>query len=655
MTAPPSRVLVDAVSPEVDGGRYPAKRTLGESLVVEADIVIDGHDALAAVLLDRPPGAERFRETPMRPIGNDRYRAEIRLSALGRHAYTVEAFPDRFATWADFVRRKAETGADLALEAVEGAEIVEACAARATPLDRGRLTDYAGALRRAGSAAERVALARDPELAALCARFPDRTGAARYPRELEVVVEPERARFAAWYELFPRSQAREPGRHGTFADVERRLADIREMGFDVIYLPPIHPIGRTARKGRDNALVAAPGDPGSPWAIGGEGGGHRDVHPELGTVADFERLAAAARTLGMEIALDLAFQCSPDHPYVREHPEWFVWRPDGTIAHAENPPKKYQDIVPFDFTGPAWESLWRELRDVVLLWIGRGVRTFRVDNPHTKPIAFWEWLIAEVKARHPDTVFLSEAFTRPKLMRALAKVGFSQSYTYFTWRNWKGEIEAYLGELASPPVSDYFRASFWPSTPDILPEILQRGGEPAFRMRLVLAATLAPLYGIYGGYEFCEGDAVPGTEEYRRSEKYEIRQRDWRSAPLRGLLSRLNRIRREHPALQFQSGLRFLPADDPRVLFFERACGDDVLLVAVSLDPFEPRDTTLEIPLERFGIGEDEAYEALDLMSGDRHVFVGRRNRVRLDPARNIAAVHEVRRLARTEAGFDYY
>jgi starch synthase (maltosyl-transferring) len=655
---PPSRVVIGAVRPELDAGRYAVKRAAGDTLVVEADVLIDGHDLVAAVLLDRPPGATRLEERPMRPCGNDVFRAELPLTEVGRHVYTVEAWPDRFATWADEVRRKAAAGEGLAAEALEGAALVEDAARAAAGADRERLRDFARLLRDARSPVGRAALAADPALLALMARHPDRRGAARYPRELAVRVDPPRARFAAWYEMFPRSQARAPGRAGTFADCERRLPELRAMGFDVVYLPPIHPIGETNRKGRDNAPEAAPGDPGSPWAIGARAGGHCALEPSLGTIADFEHLVGAARELGMEIALDLALQCSPDHPYVREHPEWFARRPDGSIRYAENPPKRYQDIVPFDFQCAAWESLWEELFEVVLFWIERGVRSFRVDNPHTKPLTFWEWLIARVHERHADVTFLAEAFTRPKLMHALAKLGFTSSYTYFTWRNGKRELEEYFGELAREPAREYFRASLWPSTPDILPDILQRGGRPAFELRLVLAATLSPLYGIYGGYELCENEAVPGTEEYRRSEKYEIRPRDWAaSGSLSGLVARLNRIRRAHPALARHDNVRFLRADDERVIFYAKAtpAGDDALLVAVNLDPFAAHEAVLHVPIESLGIAPGETYEVEDLIAGTRRIFVGRENGVRLEPGRNIAEVLVARRFAGRESAFEYY
>jgi starch synthase (maltosyl-transferring) len=490
------------------------------------------------------------------------------------------------------------------------------------------------------------------------ARAQPRPDLTRHDRELEVVVDRPEAAFAAWYELFPRSQGRVPGRHGTFADCIARLPEIRRMGFDVVYLPPIHPIGRSARKGRDNSLAAGPDDPGSPWAIGGPEGGHTAVHPALGTLEDFRRLVKAAQGEGLEIALDFAIQCSPDHPWVREHPEWFHHRPDGSIKYAENPPKKYQDIYPINFGSPAWESLWDALLEVVRFWIDQGVRTFRVDNPHTKPLDFWEWLIREVQDRHPNVIFLSEAFTRPKVMRALAKAGFTQSYTYFTWRNFKEELTQYLEELTRSEMAEYFRGNFFVNTPDILPEVLQRGGPPAFRMRAALAATLSSVWGIYSGFELCEAAALPGTEEYRSSEKYEIRVRDWKApGNISDYIARLNAIRRENPALHAMAGLRFYSADSPHVLFYGKATAarDNLILVAVNLDPFAAHEAALRMPLADLGVGPDETYELHELLGGDRRLVRGDTHRVTLDPQSAPALIYRVGRWRRREHDFDYF
>jgi starch synthase (maltosyl-transferring) len=449
-----------------------------------------------------------------------------------------------------------------------------------------------------------------------------------------------------------------PGRGANFAECEARLREIQAMGFDVLYLAPIHPIGRTNRKGRNNALVAQPGDPGSPWAIGNEHGGHKAVDPDLGTLADFDRFVAAARRHGLEVALDFAIQCSPDHPYVAEHPEWFHRRPDGTIKYAENPPKKYQDVHHLDFSCETWRSLWEEMKGIVLHWVGHGVRIFRVDNPHTKPVPFWEWLIREVQEEHPDVIFLSEAFTRPKMMRALAKAGFTQSYTYFTWRNFKQELTDYFTELTRSEMREYFRGNLFTNTPDILPEILQKGGRPAFRMRLALAATLSSVYGIYSGFELCENAAVPGTEEYLNSEKYEHKVWDWdRPGHIKDYVARVNRIRRDHPALQAYHNLRFYESEDDNVLFYGKIGpdGSAAILVAVNLDPFARHESVLHVPLADLGLGPDETYEMHELITDTRRLWKGSANVIRLDPEVEPAAIFAVRRWTRREQAFDYY
>ncbi|HSE06579.1 MAG TPA: alpha-1,4-glucan--maltose-1-phosphate maltosyltransferase [Methylomirabilota bacterium] len=659
MTRTRRPITIEGVRPAVDDGRHPVKRVVGDALTVTADIFKEGHDVLAASIRFRAVEDAEWRETPLRLVDNDGWTGSFRLEANTRYRYTVEAWTDAFASWVEEMRRRLAGGqTDLASEMLEGAAMVRAareCAADADSAALGRALER---LQERPSRDAQLDVLLDSELRHLMARAQPRPDLTRHDRELEVVVDRPEAAFAAWYELFPRSQGRVPGRHGTFDDVIARLPEIRRMGFDVVYLPPIHPIGRTARKGPDNALVAAPGDPGSPWAIGGPEGGHTAVHPELGTVDDFRRLVKAARGAGLEIALDFAIQCSPDHPWVREHPEWFHHRPDGSIKYAENPPKKYQDIYPINFATPAWESLWDALRDVVRFWIEQGVRTFRVDNPHTKPLDFWAWLIREVQDRDPDVIFLSEAFTRPKIMRALAKAGFTQSYTYFTWRNFKEELTEYLEELTRSEMAEYFRGNFFVNTPDILPEVLQRGGPPAFRMRAALAATLSSVWGVYSGFELCESAPLPGTEEYRASEKYEIRVRDW-SAPgnITDYLARLNAIRRENPALQAMDGLRFHPADSPHVLFYGKAtpARDNVVLVAVNLDPFAAHEAALQIPLADLGIAPDETYELHELLDGDRRLVRGATHSVTLDPRTAPAHIYRVGRWRRRERDFDYY
>jgi starch synthase (maltosyl-transferring) len=650
MTADPAHlrrtVVIEAVAPAVDGGRHPVKREVGAVVEVSADIFKEGHDVLAAFLLYRGPGDTAWRESPMRFVDNDRWAGHVTLTAMGRWIFTVEALAHPFRSWLADLDKRLRAGPDVASELREGAGLVLESAGRAGGTDAEALRRYAERLARVEAPDEAVAAAREPALAALMDRHLDRGEATRADREYEVVADRERARVAAWYEFFPRSGV--PGRHGTLKDAEAMLERAAAMGFDVVYLPPIHPIGRTHRKGRNNALVATPDDPGSPWAIGGAEGGHTAVHPELGTLEDFDRFVERARGLGLEVALDFAIQCSPDHPWVREHPEWFFHRPDGTIKYAENPPKKYQDIYPLNFYGADPRPLWEEMRRVVEFWIGHGVRTFRVDNPHTKPVTFWAWLIREIHARHPDVVFLSEAFTRPKMMKALAKVGFTQSYTYFTWRTTKQELTDYFTEITRPPVSDYFRGSLWPNTPDILPAHLVTGGRPAFRMRLVLAATLSSLYGIYSGYELCEhvpdGD---GSEEYHASEKYELKVRDW-DAPgnIGDLVTVVNRIRREHPALQLSTNLRFYGADDPHILFYGKMAPDgrDVIFVAVNLDPFAAHAARVEVPVGELGIGPDQPYKLHEHLTDTWLEGRGSHLQITLDPQGEPAAIYSLHR-----------
>jgi starch synthase (maltosyl-transferring) len=652
-------IAIEHVRPAVDDGRYPAKRIVGEALDVSADIFKEGHDLLAAAIRYRARDQADWRTAPLRPTDNDGWAGSFRLDANTRYRYTVEAWTDTFGSWVEEMRRRITGGqADLTSELLEGAELVRLAREAAGGADAAALGRTLERLAAASPRDGRLDVLLDPELRQVMARAQPRPDLTRYDRELEVVADRPEAGFAAWYELFPRSQGRIAGRHGTFEDCIERLPDVRRMGFDVVYLPPIHPIGRSARKGPDNALVAGPGDPGSPWAIGGPEGGHTAVHPELGTIEAFRRLVKTAQGLGLEIALDFAIQCSPDHPWVREHPEWFYHRPDGSIKYAENPPKKYQDIFPINFASPAWPSLWDELLRVVRFWIDQGVRTFRVDNPHTKPLDFWAWLIAQVQERDPEVIFLSEAFTRPKVMRALAKAGFTQSYTYFTWRNFKEELTQYLEELTRSEMAEYFRGNFFVNTPDILPEVLQRGGPPAFRMRAALAATLSSVWGVYSGFELCEAAALPGTEEYRASEKYEIRARDW-DAPgnIKAHLARLNAIRRENPALQSMRGLRFHPADSPHVLFYSKMteARDNVILVAVNLDPFATHEATLSIPLGEIGIGPDETYELHELLADERRLVRGAAHTVSLDPRVAPAHVYRVGRWRRRERDFDYF
>ncbi len=654
----PPRVVIEGVEPQVDGGRYPIKRTVGEEVAVSADVFADGHDLLAAVLRYRPAGGD-WAEVPLTPLVNDRWAGRFVVDRIGRWEYAVQAWADRFASWRRDLGKKADAGQDVSSDLLEGAELVRHTAARAKGADADWLLGAAEGISARGDPAARVQAALDPALAAVMARHADRSHAATSD-VLRVTVDRERARFGAWYELFPRSTAAEPGRHGTLRDVEKRLPYVAAMNFDVLYLPPIHPIGRSFRKGPNNTLTPGPDDPGSPWAIGSDEGGHKSVHPALGTLEDFDRLVAAARQHELEIALDLAFQCSPDHPSVKEHPEWFRHRPDGTIKYAENPPKKYQDIYPLDFECADWQALWEELLGVVLFWVDRGVRIFRVDNPHTKPFRFWEWLIARVQDKHPDVIFLSEAFTRPKVMKLLAKAGFTQSYTYFTWRNTKYELTEYLTELTRPPVVESMRPNFFANTPDILPEYLQYGGPGAFRIRVVLAATLAASYGIYGPpFETFQNTPVKhGSEEYLDSEKYQVRHWDWdKPNAFREFIARLNRIRRENPALQSDRGLKFYPTDNEQILFYGKGTpdGDNVVLVVVNLDPHHPQSGWLQVPVEELGIGPHDSYQVHDLLADARYLWSGARNFVLLDPHSAAAHVLRVRKRVKTERDFDYF
>jgi starch synthase (maltosyl-transferring) len=656
-------ILIESVSPQLDGGESAIKRVVGEPLEVSADIFKEGHDILRAAVRVRqiapPNSATDWEEVPMAPLGNDAWQATVPLTRMGRYSFTIQAWVDRVASWASELERKVAAKQDVRSELLEGAELLSGTAERArhrAPSDARWLAEVAKELsERSPTAVER---ALDIGLLEIAARHADRSSGATLPKELHVVVERPRAQLGAWYEFFPRSAPpATESRPGTFKDCERLLPSIAEMGFDIIYLPPIHPIGRTGRKGKNNTLRAEPSDVGSPWAIGATEGGHKAVHPQLGTLDDFKKFNRAAAAVGLEVALDLAFQCSPDHPYLKEHPEWFQRRPDGTIKTAENPPKRYEDIVNFNFWGPHQEALWRELLSVVLHWVEVGVRIFRVDNPHTKPIHFWRWLIRQVTDTYPDVVFLSEAFTRPKIMKALAKAGFGQSYTYFTWRNFKHELEEYLKELTQPPVADYMRGNLWPNTPDILPEFLQRGGPAAFKIRLALAATLSSSYGIYCGYEWCEANALPGKEEYLDSEKYQIGA--WhpdKPDNIRGFIASINRIRKENPALQLYRNLRFYKADNDQVLFYGKSSPDKAsqILMAASLDPFSPQSSILHVPLEQLGIGHDEIYQVHELLEGGRALWKGPTARVDLSPDRPVA-IWRVLRFKKSEQGFDYY
>jgi starch synthase (maltosyl-transferring) len=641
-------VVIENLLPLLDGGHYPIKRIVGEDLVVEADIFKDGHDVVAAILKWRVLGKRAWRETPMNFVDNDRWRGVCTLYDEAIHEYTVEAWTDTFRSWQGEFAKKFEAGiSDLRSEALEGAALVEAAAKRARDrADRKRLLELSRQIS-TGANSEIHAIAQSGELEVLMATYPDRSAATQYDPPPRVVVDRPAALIGAWYEFFPRSAEGRGDRGSTFRDCLPRVDDAKTMGFDVIYFPPIHPIGHTNRKGRNNSITCGPGDPGVPWAIGSEAGGHKAVEPSLGTLEDFDWLQKEVRKRRMEIALDFAINCSPDHPYVKEHPDWFYKRPDGTIKYAENPPKKYEDIYPLNFRCENWRELWAEMKSIVLFWAERGVRIFRVDNPHTKPVAFWEYLIKGVREKYPDTIFLSEAFTKPKMMKALTKAGFNQSYTYFTWRNSKRELIEYFMELTQTEMSEYFRPNLWPNTPDILPFVLQEGGRPAFMIRVALAATLSPLYGIYSGYELCENEALPGREEYLDSEKYQYKERDW-NAPgnIKDWIARLNMIRKENRALQLYTNLRFHDAENDAILFYSKmtAARDNIILVVVNLDPHRKQNSFVYVPIENFGQMESDVYQVQDLLSGATYTWRGRRNYVELDPDIQPAHIFLVRR-----------
>jgi starch synthase (maltosyl-transferring) len=670
-------VTIENLTPLIDGGRYPIKLGAGQDLTVEADIYMAGHDVVSAALKWRVRGTKEWSETAMTPIpnGQDRWRGVLSVFENADHEFTIEAWVDAFRSWQLEFRKKFEGGVRaLASETIEGAHLVEFAAALAEAsgsADATRMREIAKKIE-TSDPKEVNEIARWGELEALMAAWPDRSQTTEYqltaagapggyPR---LTVDRERAVYAAWYEFFPRSAEGLPDRGSTFRDCLNRIDDAKAMGFDVIYFPPIHPIGQTKRKGRNNSVTSEPGDPGVPYAIGNRllgcpnGGGHKDIEPALGTFADFDWLIEELARRGMELALDFAINCSPDHPYVHDKPEWFFKRPDGTIKYAENPPKKYEDVYPLNFFCKDWRELWEEMTSIILFWAGRRVRIFRVDNPHTKPVAFWEYLIAKVRAQFPDVIFLSEAFTRPKMMKVLAKAGFQQSYTYFTWRNFKHELVDYFTELTRTEMKDYFRGNLFPNTPDILPYFLQQGGRPAFMIRAVLAATLSSVYGIYSGFELCENAALPNREEYLDSEKYQFKQRDW-NAPgnIKDLVTRLNRIRRENRALQQYGNLRFYEAGNDNILFYGKATEsrDNIILVAVNLDPYQSHDAYIHVPVEEFGWMDGDTYQVHDLLTGERYLWRGSRNYVLLNPQTKPAHVFRVRRWLSREQDFDYY
>jgi starch synthase (maltosyl-transferring) len=654
------RVVIEGVDPEIDAGRFPIKRIVGDTVQVEADIFGDGHDHVACYLLFRHEDESHQGRVKMEPLGNDRWRASFPVSQIGRYWYTVVGSIDHFGTWRSDLKKRLEVGQDVCLELQTGGLLVEQAARRAEGKDAIQLNEWAHVLRTECDSEDAKVVALDPILAEVMEQYADTALETRYERELAVVVDRERARFSSWYELFPRSCSPVAGKHGTFSDVEARLEYVSRLGFDVLYLPPIHPIGQSFRKGRNNSVTAEPGDVGSPWAIGSELGGHTAVHPDLGTLKDFQHLIAAAKKSGLEVAMDIAFQCSPDHPWVKEHPNWFRHRADGSIQYAENPPKKYQDIYPLDFESDDWTGLWDGLKSVFIFWIEQGVHIFRVDNPHTKAFPFWEWAISEIKREHREVLFLAEAFTRPRVMERLAKLGFSQSYTYFTWRNTKQDITEYLEQLMGTEIGEYFRPNFWPNTPDILPESLQIGGKPAFMSRLVLAATLATSYGIYGpAFELQENTpAKAGGEEYLYSEKYELKHWDLDSPEsLAPFIEIVNRARRENAALQQNHALAFHPTDNPYLICYSKKSVDGVntVLVVVNLDPFHVQAGWVDLDIQQLGLNPREPFQLHDQLTDTRYLWQGSRNYVELSPTKIPAHIFRVLRRVRSEKDFDYY
>jgi starch synthase (maltosyl-transferring) len=632
------QIVIERLEPALVDGQRAVKAVAGDTITIEATVFRHGHDRVRAAAQWRGPDSESFVEIPMALVnpGLDRWRCEIPLDRVGQYRVTIAGWTDVYASWvAELAKRIRAQQPDVSSEIADGLSLIERVFIVLRGDERREVADLLERMREAASdPVQALELASCDATLALMARTVPRIDEARSVPELVIVADRERARFGAWYELFVRSQGAEPARSGTFRDAERRLADISRMGFDVVYLAPIHPIGLTNRKGANNSLEAAPGDPGSPWAIGSEYGGHTAIEPALGTLDDFDRFVGAAAALGLEVALDFAIQCSPDHPWVREHPDWFYRRPDGTIRYAENPPKKYQDIYPINFDTPDWPALWEALRDVVRFWVARGVRIFRVDNPHTKPLGFWVWLIESVQAEHPDVIFLAEAFTRPPMMQALAKRGFTQSYTYFTWRNTKAELVEYLTELTRPEMTRSFRPNFFANTPDILPPILQTGGRAAFKLRVALAATLSPSYGIYSGFELCESVAIEGREEYLHSEKYEIKVRDWHApGNINDFVTMLNRARRENPALQRLDNLRFLDIPDDQLIAYVKRAPDqrNAVIVVANLDPHAAHAAMLDVPPDALGFRTGLPFTVHDLVTGSRYTWE-HRNYVHLDP-----------------------
>jgi len=658
------RVIIEQVTPRVNQGLFPAKRVVGDEVKVEADIFSDGHDLIRAELRYRGPDTPEWQVVEMTLGVNDRWSGTFRVGQPGTYLFSISAWVDHFGTWHQGILKKLDAGAQDEGDLLVGAELIGELTGSDQQVpedDKGRLTEIRKSLSdKKLDLEKRTSAVVSGELSGLMSAFPLRFNESTSGEPLRVFVERKKANFSTWYELFPRSLGSERSGHGTFRDVIKHLPYVADMGFDVLYLPPIHPIGEVNRKGKNNSTTSEPGEPGSPWAIGSKLGGHQSIHPELGTPDDFRALVSEAAKAGIEIALDIAFQCAPDHPWVKEHPDWFRQRPDGTLQYAENPPKRYEDIYPLNFETEDWEGLWEALKNVFLHWIGEGVKIFRVDNPHTKSLNFWGATISAIREEHPDVIFLSEAFTRPKVMYQLAKQGFSQSYTYFTWRNTKYDLTTYLEELTRPDIRDFFRPNFWPNTPDILPEFLQIANRAGYIQRLILAATLSSNYGIYGpAFELMENKPVaPGKEEYLDSEKYEIRQWDMQNPQsLRKIIAHVNRIRKENPALQNTHTLRFHPIENEALICYSKTSdtGNNLILTVVNLDPHHTHSGWISLPMEELGLDHHTPFQVHDLLSGSYFMWNGPHNYVEVNPGIMPAHIFRIRRKVRTEQDFDYF
>ncbi len=627
------RAVIENINPSINDGEFAAKRVVGDWVELSADIYADGHDVVNAWLYAKHQSAKRYSSYPLKALVNDAWEGGFRVEKVGAYSYYIEAWVDYALNWQHELRRKVKAGQKVHVELLDGLQYVKAVKTRKAD-EKKFLQQCIQAFDDNDRYTEAIELACSEALKKIFELYPNKSLPTR-SKDHPLWVDREKARFSTWYEFFPRSSGTDPKKHGSFEDAAKRLPYVAEMGFDVVYFPPIHPIGRKHRKGKNNATTAEEGDVGSPWAIGAEEGGHKDIHPELGSLADFRKLIKTAQSMGLEVAMDFALQCAPDHPYVKEHPQWFKWRPDGTVQYAENPPKKYQDILPINFACDDWKALWKELRDVMFYWIDQGIRIFRVDNPHTKPFSFWRWLIAEVRKKHPDVLFLSEAFTRPKIMHMLAKVGFNQSYTYFTWRNNKAELMEYMHELSTDPSQQYFRPNFWPNTPDILPYELQQPKESTFLARHFLAATLSSNYGMYGPvYENMVFQGVPGKEEYFDSEKYEIARHVWDGrGKLKAVIRSLNHIRRQNPALQYT--FNYLPCEVNNghlMAYFKSDGADNHLLMLVNLDPYHTQAGIVSVPLHAMGLPSDAEYMVKDLLTQESYAWRGEHNYVELNP-----------------------